>query len=102
MIYYDDMKTIEPFIIELKEKLKLQTFSQTMEYLGMAKQAWTAIQKGAGINEKNAIRIGSLLNIDPIELLAISMALKAKNKEARDIWLKLAKEKEAERKSVTK
>lgn len=92
------MKTIEPFIIELKEKLKLQTFSETMEYLGMAKQAWTAIQKGAGINEKNAIRIGGILGVDPIELLAISMALKAKNKESRDIWLKLAKEKEAERK----
>ncbi len=92
------MKTIEPFIIELKEKLNLETFSQTMEYLGMAKQSWTAIQKGAGITEKNAIRIGGILKVDPIELMAISMALKAKNKEARDIWLKLAKEKEEERK----
>ena len=92
------MKTIEPFIIELKEKLNLETFSQTMEYLGMAKQSWTAIQKGSGITEKNAIRIGGILKVDPIELMAISMALKAKNKEARDIWLKLAKEKEEERK----
>lgn len=100
MIYYYVMKTIEPYIIELKERLNLQTFSETMEYLGMAKQAWTAIQKGAGITEKNAIRIGSILNVDPIELLAISMALKAKNKEARDLWLKLAKEKETERKKI--
>ena len=92
------MKTIEPFIIELKETLNLETFSQTREYLGMAKQSWTAIQKGAGITEKNAIRIGGILKVDPIELMAISMALKAKNKEARDIWLKLAKEKEEERK----
>jgi hypothetical protein len=92
------MKTIEPYIVELKEKLNLETYSQTMEYLGMAKQAWTAIQKGAGITEKNAIRIGGILKIDPIELMAISMALKAKNKEAQNIWLKLAKEKEAERK----
>lgn len=92
------MKTIEPYIIELKEKLNLETYSQTMKYLGMAKQAWTAIQKGAGITEKNAIRIGSILKIDPIELMAISMALKAKNKEAQNIWLKLAKEKETERK----
>ena len=91
------MKTIEPFIIEIKERLNLKTFSETMEYLGMAKQAWTAIQKGAGITEKNAIRIGSILGVDAIELMAISMALKAKNKESRDLWLKLAKEKENER-----
>lgn len=91
------MKTIEPYIIEVKKRLNIQTFSKTMEYLGMAKQAWTAIQKGAGITEKNAIRIGGIIGVDPIEIMAISMALKAKNKEARDLWLKLAKEKEAER-----
>jgi hypothetical protein len=91
------MKTIEPYIIEVKEKLKLATFQETMEYLGMAKQAWTAIQKGTGVQEKNAIRIAEILNISPIEIMAISLALKAPNNEIRDMWLKLAKEKEEER-----
>jgi len=92
------MKTIEPYIKEVKEKLNLETYQETMEYLGMAKQAWTAIQKGTGVQEKNAIRIAEILNISPIEIMAVSLALKAKNNEIRDMWLKLAKEKEIERK----
>lgn len=68
-----------------------------MKYLGMHKQAWTQIQNGTGIKEKNAIRIAQVLDIDPIELMAISMALQAKNRENRDLWLKLAKEKENQR-----
>lgn len=91
------MKTIEPYIIEVKEKLNLDSFMKTMEYLGMARQSWTAIQKGAGVSEKNAIRIGKILSISPIEIMAVSLSLKAKNKESRDLWLKLAKEKEEER-----
>jgi hypothetical protein len=91
------MKTIENYIEEVKEKLNLSTYQETMEYLGMAKQAWTAIQKGTGVQEKNAIRIAGILNISPIEIMAVSLALKAKNNEIRDMWLKLAKEKEDER-----
>lgn len=91
------MKTIAPYIEEVKSLLKLKTYPETMEYIGMQKQAWTAIQKGAGVSEKNALRIGQILGVDPIEILAISMALKAKNKESRDLWLKLAKEKENQR-----
>ncbi len=101
MIYNKIMKTIEPWIIEVKEKLNLATYQETMEHLGMARQAWTAIQKGTGVNEKNAIRIGEILNISPIEIMAVSLALKAKNNEIRDMWLKLAKEKEEERKKKT-
>lgn len=91
------METIENYITEVKEKLNLATYQETMEYLGMAKQAWTAIQKGTGVQEKNAIRIGEVLNISPIEIMAVSLALKAKNNEIRDMWLKLAKEKKEER-----
>jgi hypothetical protein len=96
------MKTIEAYITEVKDKLNLSTYKDTMEYLGMAKQAWTSIQKGAGVQEKNAIRIAEILNISPIEIMAVSLSLKAKNKEARDLWLKLAKEKEEERKKRAK
>ena len=53
-----------------------------MEYLGIAKQAFTSIPKGAGVQEKNAIRIAEILNISPIEIMAVSLSLKAKNKEA--------------------
>lgn len=91
------MKTIAPYIEEIKSLLKLKTYPETMEYIGMQKQAWTAIQKGTGVAEKNAMRIAQILDIDPMEVIAVSMALKAKNREIRDLWLKLAKEKENQR-----
>lgn len=91
------MKSIEPLIKDVKSKLNFPTYKKTMEYLGMQKQAWTNIQKGGGVKEKNAIRIGQILQIDPLEIMAISMALQAKNKESRDLWLRMAKEKENQR-----
>lgn len=97
MIYHFNMKTLVPYIESIKSLLNLKTYPETMEYLGMQKQAWTNIKKGSGVAEKNAIRIAQILNIDPIEILAISMALKAKNKESRDLWLKLAKRLENQR-----
>ena len=91
------MKTIVPYINEIKSLLKLKTYPETMEYLGMAKQSWTKIQKGSGVSEKNAIRIAQILNIEPLEIMAISMALKAENNEIRDYWLKIAKNTENQR-----
>lgn len=91
------MKTIVPYINEVKSLLKLKTYPETMEYLGMAKQSWTKIQKGSGVSEKNAIRIAQILNIEPLEIMAISMALKAENNEIRDYWLKVAKNAENQR-----
>jgi len=92
------MKTIEPYIEEVKTRLNITSYGETMRYLGMHKQAWTAIQKGTGVSEKNAIRIAQVLGIDPIEILAVSLALKAKNREQRDIWVKLARRLEEQRK----
>lgn len=94
MIY---MNTIVPYINQVKSLLKLKTYPETMEYLGMAKQAWTKIQKGSGVSEKNAIRIAQVLNIEPLEIMAVSMALKAENNEIRDYWLKVAKNAENQR-----
>jgi len=67
----------------------------------MDRQAWTNIQKGSGISEKNAMRLAQALKIDPIEIMAVSNALKASTNEIRDVWLRLAKEKEEERKKRT-
>lgn len=92
-----DMNTIVPYINKVKSLLKLKTYPETMEYLGMAKQSWTKIQKGSGVSEKNAMRIAQVLNIEPLEIMAVSMALKAENNEIRDYWLKVAKNAENQR-----
>lgn len=91
------MKTIKDYIELLKESYKLESYYKAMQFIGMDRQSWTAIQKGGGISEKNALRLAQALKIDPIEIMAISNALKAGNNEIRDVWLKLAKQKEEER-----
>jgi len=91
------MKTIADYIEQLKKTYKINSYYKAMEFLEMDRQAWTKIQKGGGISEKNAIRLANALKISPIEIMAVSNALKAPNNEIRDIWLKLAKEKEEER-----
>lgn len=85
------MRTIIPYIEEVKERYKLKTYPETMEYLGMHKQAWTNIKKGSGVADKSAIRIAQALGIDPLEIMAISLSLQAKNNESRDMWLRMLK-----------
>lgn len=91
------MKTIVNYIEELKEKYHLESYYKTMAYIDMERQAWSKIQKGQGLSEKNALRLAQALKIDPIEIIAVSNALKAENNELKLMWLKLAEEKEKER-----
>ena len=91
------MKTIVEYIEALKERYGLVSYYKAMAYIGMSMQGWTKIKAGGGISDKNAIRLGQALKIDPIEIMAVSNALKAENNEVKMVWLRLAKEKEAER-----
>ena len=88
------MKTIVEYVEAIKKKLNHKSFYETMNYIGMPRQSWTAIQNGAGVSDKNAIRMASILKIDPVEIMAVSQSLKAKSKETKNVWIKLAKEKE--------
>jgi len=92
------MKSIKDYIDQLKDMYKLDSYYKAMKYIGMDRQSWTAIQKGSGISDKNAMRLAQALKIEPIEIMAVSNALKASTNETRDVWLKLAKQKEEERK----
>lgn len=91
------MKTIVDYIEKIKDLYGFESYYKTMAYLDMHQQAWTKIKAGGGISEKNAIRLAQALKIDPVEIMAVSNALKAENNEIRNVWLKLAKEKELER-----
>jgi hypothetical protein len=91
------MQTIKDYIEQLKEKYELKSYYKTMAYIGMGMQGWTKIRKGGGISEKNAVRLAQALKIDPIEIMAVSNAMKAENNEIKMIWVKLAEQKEKER-----
>lgn len=83
--------SVEPYITAVKKRLNYRTYQETMGHIGLPKQAWTKIQKGSGLSDKNAIRIAQVLDIDPLEIIAVSMACRAENNEIRDFWLKTAK-----------
>lgn len=91
------MKTIVDYIDELKNKYQLESYYKTMAYIDMERQAWTKIKRGQGLSEKNALRLAQALKINPLEIIAVSNALKAENNELKTFWLKIAEEKEAER-----
>lgn len=79
------------YLEEARAKLGGATQQRTMEHLGMHRQQWTAIEKGSGISDKNAIRLARFLEIEPLEILAISHATSAKNREIREYWYKVGK-----------
>jgi hypothetical protein len=92
------MKTIAEYIEELKDRYKLESYYKAMKYIGMEPQGWTKIKRGGGISEKNALRLAQALKINALEIISISNALKAENNELKTFWLKIAEEKEKERK----
>lgn len=93
------MKTIADYIKEIKKLYELDSYYAVMNSLGMPRQTWTKLKNGNGVSDKNAIKIAEKLGIDPIEVIATSHSLAAKNREEKAIWQKLAKEKEENRKS---
>lgn len=92
------MQTIADYIEMLRERYNLDSYYKAMNYIDMSPQAWTKIKAGSGISEKNSLRLAQALKIDPIEIMAVSNALKAENNETKMIWLRLVKQKEEERK----
>lgn len=87
------MKTLENYILNVKDKLECQNISQTFKALKMNRQAWHQITKGGGISDKNCIKIAEILKINPLEVISSSKNIQSKTKEERNIWAKLHNEK---------
>lgn len=83
--------TLQPYITDVKERYGFKTYPEVMEFLGMQKQAWTKIQNGHGVSDKNAMRIAKVLDINVYEVLAISKACSARTNDEKDVWMKLAR-----------
>ncbi len=90
------MKTIRDYLQEAKLKLQLENDNQLAKYLNWKPQSITKINNGGSISDINAERLARILKKDPMELIAVSNFQRAKNKEIKQIWLKLAKEKSKE------
>lgn len=88
------MKTLENYLDEFKEKLKIDSDYQLSKEIKVTRQQISKIRNGAtSIGKEKCIRIAAGLKIDPLEIIATVEASKEKNPELRAIWVRLAKEK---------
>lgn len=92
------MKTLENYIDEFKEKLKIESDYAAAKELGIARQQMSRIRNGyVAIGREKCIRIANALKIDPVEIIATIEAAKEKRPEIKAIWIKLAKNFENQR-----
>ena len=88
------MKTLENYLDEVKEKLKIESDYQLSKEIKVTRQQISKIRSGnTAIGREKCVRIAAGLKIDPLEIIATVEAGKEKNPELRAIWVKLAKEK---------
>ena len=88
------MKTLENYIDEFKEKLKIESDYQLSKKIDVSRQQISKIRNGeTSIGREKCIRIAAALRIDPLEIIATVEAQKEKNPEVRALWVRLAKEK---------
>ncbi|EHX2565827.1 helix-turn-helix transcriptional regulator [Escherichia coli] len=89
-----NMKWLEDYIDELKERLKLQSDYATAQYLGIPRQSMTKIRNNTAlIGHDKCLKIANALKIDPVEIIATVNAQKEKDKDLKAMWIRLAKEK---------
>ena len=92
------MKTLENYIDDFKERLKIESDYGVAKELGVARQQMSRIRSGyVAIGREKCFRIATALKIHPLEIIATIEAAKEKNPEIRAVWIKLIKEKENQR-----
>jgi transcriptional regulator with XRE-family HTH domain len=92
------MKTLENYLDEFKEKLKIESDYGVAKELGIARQQMSRIRNGyVAIGREKCVRIASALKIDPIEIIGTIEAAKEKKPEIKAIWIKLVKNVENQR-----
>ncbi len=97
------MKTLENYMDEFKEKLNITSDYKLAQELNVKRQQISRIRSGiVCIGREKCIRMAKALKIDPWEIIAAMEAQKEKKSEMHALWIKLAKEKESERKQQKK
>ena len=86
------MKTLENYLDEFKEKLKIESDYATAKELGVTRQQMSRIRSGyVAIGREKCIRIANALKIDPIEIIGTIEAAKEKKPEIKAIWIRMVK-----------
>ncbi|WP_027710286.1 hypothetical protein [Zooshikella ganghwensis] len=88
------MKRFEDYLDAFKEKLKIESDYALAKELDVSRQQISNLRYyGGALGKEKCLRMAQALQIDPMQIIATAEAAKAKQKELKSIWLKLAKEK---------
>ncbi len=83
--------TINDLIDELKAKKKIHSNEKVAKYLGISSAAIHKIVHGGGIADETAIKLANGIGREPLEVIAIASADKAKTPMAKNFWNKIIK-----------
>lgn len=83
------MKSLAPYLDELKKLKRLKTDVEVSAVLGVTKQHVSQIRSGKDMGEEKCFQLAKLLGREPLELLSLNRALRMDSRPVRDYWLKL-------------
>lgn len=85
------MKNAEYYISAIKAKHNLPSDYAVAKFLGVTRQAISQVKKGGGFDDYTSLKVAEALDIDPLEVIASSNAMKAKSEEEEKAWKKIMK-----------
>ncbi len=80
------MKLLASYLDELKEIKKLNTDTEIAEFMRVSRQHISRIRAGDYMSEEKCFLLAQYLDRDPLELISVNRALRAKNQEIREFW----------------
>ena len=89
------MKTMENYIDEYKEALRIESDYALAKKLGMSRQNMTKIRNGGFLGREKCLIIARALKIDPLAIIGTIEAVRTKDADRKAMWIRLAKEKTA-------
>jgi len=81
------MKTTLDYVDAVKIKHDLPSDYALAKLLGVSKQAVSNYRLGkGGFDDLTAVRVAELLNLNPMEVIAVANRERAKSEDARRVW----------------
>ncbi|WP_175784544.1 helix-turn-helix domain-containing protein [Burkholderia ambifaria] len=82
------MKTTAQWLDAIKDHLSLPSDYAVAKYLGVTRAAVSRYRNGLSVfDEKTAIRVAELLDVQPFEVIASVNAESSRDERARHIWI---------------
>lgn len=85
------MESLASYLDEIKKRKELDTDTQLATLLKVSRQHISRIRAGDYMGEEKCFEIAELLNIEPLEIISLNWAIRAKNKNIKKYWLKIHK-----------